>query len=456
MKRTGLRRVLTLGAAVMALPGCTPAYDWTESLAFDPSAGPGTPSPNMGMNLVAHKGKLYLGASTGSEPIRFSGRSSYVYRKDSAASAWMLDSTFESSTERIGAMESVTFANGAGGSPIPGGPVTMLVAATNQNLTDPGKPVQARTRDDATGRWTSAPVSIHTSAISQVREIGAHRDAVTGADLVFLAASPAPLGIYSGVYDATATGRIRWNPIPEVPASSDRDKEKWFGMDEANGSLYASNNTAIYRRVDGTAPRWEQVADAADTGSDAARNPEFRGLTAVPNPKAMTGWPEAEMLVFSYGNGLWRMRAGGSHAIVLEFDLAKSLESRLKAPVPLAEAAFNRLNPVRRPDGTLRWPIGFQFYNPGIPGIDPSAMLLLRNERGAYSMDQITLPQSPARPLILARDIVPSPFPGEDGYLYATGYNASAAPDSGFRGRAWVARGKPRPASASGAPRRAG
>lgn len=425
------------------LTTCTAPYSWTQSLTFDPAAPSGVPTPNMGMNIVSHEGELYIGTSTNSEVPGQSARSSYVFHKVSTKAPWVLDTTFEPGTERVAAMESVTFERASDGSKIRGGPVSMVVAATNQNPNGNLVPVQARTRDDATGEWTSAPVSSDVLAVSQAREIVAHRDTVTGADLVFLAASPGPLGIYSGSYDAAAPGRIAWNPTPEIAAQSDRASEKWFGMAEANGALYASNNTGVFVRIDGPAPTWEMIADDSATGVATRTNPEFRGLTAVPNPKSVTGWPEDEMLIFSYANGMWRMRAGGDHAIQMEYDLQGVLESGLARPVPLAEAAFNRLNAVPQPDGSEGWLVGFDFSDVAMTQADPRALYLLRDERGNYAVDQIIAPEDPGRELILARDIVASPFREEPGVAYATGYNSSVSGDRAFNGRGWVYRGKP-------------
>ena len=55
---------------------------------------------------------------------------------------------------------------------------------------------------------------------------------------------------------------------------------KWFGMAEVNGVLLASNNRAIYRRVDVYNPRWVRIAEFPPTSESA--NPEIRGLTAYP------------------------------------------------------------------------------------------------------------------------------------------------------------------------------
>ena len=418
-----------------------PTYAWTMSLTFRQDAASDQPAPTNGMNIVAHDGKLYAGMGTDGQPASVSQHSSYVFRKSASADPWQLDADFGPQTGRVGALESVQLSTDSSGRPIPGGPVSLLIAATNQNPGGTPKPVIARVRDDATGAWIDSRVSSATASVSQVREIVSHRDQVTGADLAFVAASPAPLGIYAGSYDPSAPGALRWNPVPEVQAASDRRKQKWFGMAEANGRLYASNNTGVFVRIDGEHPSWQRVADAAATGQDAATNPEWRGLVAVPNPTAVTGWPEQDMLVFSYANALWHMRAGGDHAIRKEYDLQQELQDQLDYPVPLAEAAFNRPNPVTTAGGAVYWPIGFDFAHGQPPAVDARAFLLLRDVDGSYTRQQIVDPSDPDRVLLLARDIVASPFASERGVLYATGYNSSVSHEPADRGTAWIAKG---------------
>jgi len=288
-----------------------------------------------------------------------------------------------------------------------------------------------------------------------VREMIVHRDRVTGADLLMVAASPEPLGIYSGAYDASSPDGMRWSDEPEVSAQGRRDgASKWFGMAVVNGFLLAANTRDIYRRVDGPQPRWVKVAEFGFAGDIG--NTEIRGLTAVPNPAEATGWPEQEVLFFTSRMKLWRMRvpesSNAEHTRQVEFDMVPYLSERTRREVVFAEAAFNRL-PVFRPSGKAEpvWPVGFQLVY-GVPGKrptqrDPSsyeltheAFYFLRDQRGRYTLHTIVDPADPARRLFLARDFEPSPFPAEDHVLYAGGFNGSYF--KGSFGTAWVYRGE--------------
>jgi hypothetical protein len=99
---------------------------WQESLTFDPDNG--IVRPGNAMNMTVHRGRLYCGMATSMEKDRFSGKSSYVFVKESADTAWKLDVDFGPGTARVGVMESVNFEFDAKGREIPNGPVAILYA----------------------------------------------------------------------------------------------------------------------------------------------------------------------------------------------------------------------------------------------------------------------------------------------------------------------------------------
>lgn len=437
---------------------------WSPSLTF-PAAGPmGTPLPNNAMNLTSHRGALYAGFATVREPAGHSDNRSYIYRLDSAGGGWALDATFPPGTGRVDALESIRFETDLRGAPLTT-PVDLLVAATNWASRDP-YPVRVHVRDDGASRWMETTVGPPIRAY-EARQVAGHRDTVTGTDLVFVAASDAPLGIYSAGYDPDAPARLRWNPEPEILAEVERGEPKWFGLTAANGALYASNRDGVFRRIDGPAPRWDRVADLRSPPGTV--NPEVRGLTAVPNIPDETGWPEPVMLVFSRRGAMWRMRAGADHEVQLERDLAEAAAPLVVGwDVRLAEAAFNRLIPWTDVTGRRSWPIGFQIAF-GDPGARPddilgtfdgaeapdltaqiavhrTAPLVLRGADGTYSgVTTIRAAESPSATLILARDFETSPFAGEAGVVYAAGGNVSMSGRREALGLAWIYRGAREP-----------
>jgi hypothetical protein len=354
-------------------------------------------------------------------------------------------------------MYSARFVNDGDGRPIAGGPQEVLVAFTmslGRKSREPG-PLQMRVRDDATAKWLTVDLPTAKVADSNVRELFLHRDSVTGADLLFVGANPAPLGLIAGRFDATAPGRIRWSATPEFTSPGRRGMSKWFGMATVNGVLFASDAFNIFRRVDGPQPKWVKVLEFPRAGDEGGA--EVRGLTAVPNPKSLTGWPEEQMLVLATQFHLWRMRvpteATAPHPHASEIDLRARLTDELGQSVVFAEGAFNRLIEFHpTPDAPAQWPVGVQvvYEVPGkkLSNHDPESFLLkndawffLRDANANYTLQRIADPARPDARLFLARDFKSSPFASEPGVLYACGFNGSYW--KGSLGTAWIYKGTP-------------
>ncbi len=427
-------------------------FTWEPSLTFDAETMKEGPLPVNAMQLVTHRGTLFCGMATSFERDRHSRSSSYIYSKSSSREPWKLEADFGPGTSRIGDMLSVRFEHDAAGKPIPGGPQDVLVAFT-MSLTRRGvdpAPLQVRVRDDATGKWHTHDLPAAKVADANVRTLCAHRDRVTGADLLFVGANPAPQGIFAGTYDAGAPARIRWGSEPEIEAQGRRGTSKWFGMAVVNGVLLASDVDSVYRRLDGPQPRWIKVHQfprgVGDEGGAAVR-----GLTSARNPQTITGWTEPDMLLCATQMKLWSLRIPADpetrHDIRAELALIPWLGERLSDPVIFAESAFNppcRFTPS--PGAAPVWPIGFQVVYP-VPGknlsnSDPDsfrlkedAWFLLRNVTANYTLHRI---ESDHR-LFLARDFEPSPFADEPHTLYACGYNGSYF--KGSLGTAWIYKG---------------
>jgi len=427
-------------------------FKWQPSLTFDAETTKEGPLPVNAMQLVTHRGMLFCGMATSFERNRYSRGSSYIYSKASPDAPWELEADFGPGSSRIGQMFSARFVNDEHGNPIPGGPQELLVAFTMSLARRGGDPtpLQMRVRDDTSGTWQTHDLPTPNVVDSNVRELWLHRDRVTGDDLIFLAANPSPLGIYSGVYDASVPGHIRWRNEPEITAQGRRGTSKWFGMATVNGAMLVSDVDAVYRSEDGPQPKWTKVLQFPRGVGDEG-GAEVRGLTAVPNLQAKTGWPEKEMLLLATQMKLWRIRvpenANGPHEHVAELDLVPWFTEKTGEPIIFAESAFNRLTPLHAStNAPAIWPIGFQVVYP-VPGKKPSnrdpdsyhlkddAWFLLREENANYTLERI----DSDRRLFLARDFKPSPFASEPHVLYACGYNGSYF--KGSLGTAWVYKG---------------
>jgi hypothetical protein len=445
--------------AVPAAAGSASCFQWQTSLSFE-SAIPGDPMPTNGMNIAVHNGMLFAGFGTDNEAGNYSDLRSYVYRKETGDTPWVLDVTFEPGTGRVAALDEVRFERDGEGEPIVGGPVSLLVATTNKFGAGLMQPV-LRVRYDENGSWSSVAFGQEVTSYN-IRAFAMHRDQVTGADLLFIGAGPAPLGIFRASFDAP-TGTLIIAPEPEF-IDETGSRGKWFGFATANGALYGASRTGIYRRIDGFSPSWERVIDIPrlPTLPGGEVNLEYRGLVAVPS----LGWPEPEMLYFYQQGRMWRARAGGDHAYVEELNLDERISQDIGYPVAMSEAAFNSLEAMRLvpyAEPFLFISIEFVFgdlnadhlvapRDPLSAGDMSSSMAfssiayyLLRRHDGSYSpLGQMIDPLNADQITIIARDAATSPFAGDENSIYAVGFNASSCvpecPGSTY-GKAWIYRG---------------
>src|SRR5260370_998896 len=133
--------------------------------------------------------------------------------------------------------------------------------------------------------WAAMPLAVPrvSSGIQQGRALAFHRDRQTGVDRLF--AGNDRFGIFSGAYDASAVGQIRWSAAPELdvpglsaPSFPGLSLPRVASFAECNGIFYATVGQQIYRRIDGAAPRWDLLYTNPRPGHSETG---LRGLTAV-------------------------------------------------------------------------------------------------------------------------------------------------------------------------------
>ena len=87
---------------------------------------------------------------------------------------------------------------------------------------------------------------------------------------------------------------------------------------EANGSIYASAGTSVYRRSDGLSPQWVKIY--SDDTPERWELGGIRGLTAVPSPTSA-----GESLLFSHTNRIIRVDPANSHKATIELKIGELL-----------------------------------------------------------------------------------------------------------------------------------
>jgi hypothetical protein len=290
-----------------------------------------------------------------------------------------------------------------------------------------------------------------------VRSFGQHHDRVTGTDRIF--AGQDPRGIFSGTYDPTVAGRIRWGALPEldlsrvssagISGSSGYLRVSSFAV--CNGRLYAAVGQQIYERVDGETPEWRLVYSNRYPGHSETG---LRGLTAVP---AATG---GEALLAAVDGSAARIvrvdpRDGSDGT---ELDLPDFLRQHWGMPASYVIAAYNDMAKIPDPVGGTALLIGIEAFIPqraelaaghgvvsvGYGRLEAGGWYLVRRANGYYDLRQVVAPD---RSLVATRTIRLSPFPEDRNAVYFAGYDANKAP---AHDTAWIYRSTT--AAAIGAP----
>jgi hypothetical protein len=397
-------------------------------------------------SLVAHGGKLYAGNGYWEDESEGSHGAEILVLDHGR---WRVDHAFDERMPSgharhiaIATMGQAEFATDGSGKPL-AKPVSMLLAST-WDLTGE---VKVYSRDDATREWTGETLA-HDQRIpgvrylAQVRSFGSHRDRVTGIDYVF--AGHDPHGIFSGVYDPTVPGRIRWSQTPELDLSGLSASEagvkelRVASFAECNGRLYATVGQQIYERTDGAAPQWRLIYANRNPGRSETG---LRGLTAVPSP---TGQGEA-LIAAVEGSAARIVRVDprdGSEAT--ELDLRDYLSKAWGMDVGYIIAAYNNMASVRDAHGedvlligleawlppTSQVTEGHRVANAGRGRLEGDAWYLIRHSNGSYDLRRV--PPRAGQPMVSTRSIV-----ADGDSVYFGGFDANKAP---AHNTAWIVR----------------
>ena len=395
-------------------------------------------------NLVACDGRLYAGNGYWEDRPGEEGRQgAQILVFDAPGARWRVDHAFDDWISRgrrrdlaISALACITFATDGNGAAL-AAPVSMLLASA-WDLTGA---TQVFSRDGGTGTWSAVTLAEdppQPDFLPQIRAFTQHRDRVTGIDRVF--AGQDPRGVFSGVYDPRAPGRIRWESRPELdisaiptgdlPGLAGRLRVSSFAA--ANGVLYVAVGQRIYARTDGGDPSWGPVytnpsVHKSETG--------LRGLTAIPNPAGA-------------GEVLLAAVEGDASRIVridpwtgqetTDLDLDAFLDHEWGTRVSYVIAAYNDMTRLPDPRGGDALVMGIEAFIPKssprpaghevIDALEAGAWYLLRRPDGRYELREIAArhPET-GLPLVAVRTIARSPFPGEHA-LYFGGYDANKRP----------------------------
>jgi hypothetical protein len=400
------------------------------------------------MFLTAYKGKLYAGTSMLSDIFRIQNFvSAQILVKESADARWKLDYQTDKQILRVDSLASISLGTDGKGNQL-SQPINLLIAG----LCDVAAPLPpaatVAVRDDATNTWSKIDLikfpGMNTTVT--IRAIGSHKDRITGVDRVFAGAYPG--GIFSGVYDATAPGQIRWDSTPEF--SNFEERVMSFG--ECNGELYAAIKPAIYKRIDGSVPTWEKVCeyptDPGDKPSLQGGSSGMRGLTAIPNPKGngqvlLMAFEGVAIAGYNAGARIAYLDPSDNYSITTDLDLGAFLKEQFKeewsGALHLVIAPYNDMVRVTDPKTGEKllmmggWDLDLKNYKQG-------SWYLVRHPDATYTVHKVQYlfdflgwPKN----LLGIRTISVSPFAADNGEVIYMG-GGTGGPGATLHNSAWV------------------
>ncbi len=382
------------------------------------------------VHLVAHKGRLYGGNGYWMDTRGYANIPwSEVLVLDSPDATWKVDLALGPKHLRVTALKSVTFTtDGDGKSLAP--PVNLLLAASDHYPRGGYGESNIWTRDDANNTWAKTTLQAGGKYRRSTRAFAVHRDQKTAVDRIFVAAGA--LGIYSGVYHGDQPGKIRWDKKPELGPLAIRP----MSFAQANGSLYVSAGTSVYRRTDGPAPRWEKVY--SDNTREHWELGGIRGLTAVASPGG-----SGESILFSHTDRIIRLDPNDHHKAAIELKIRALVEKGWGLAVkgniiaaysfmlPITDPATGRTVHIIGVQGQLEQGGKDKVYSPHtFFGYYPGGSYLIRQSNQSYRLKEVNGRWKPGKPMLLAaRTFTISPFPQHaGGYVYFGGFDANFFP----------------------------
>jgi len=431
------------------------------------------------IHLEPHNGKLFAanGYWMDTRNKDYGGASwddgwGQVLRLDSAEASWEVDLELGVGSLRTELLKSVTFGTDAAGNPLEQAATFLIAGAFRVRHGSTGaleESVELWIRDgsseDNMGAWEKIFLvdpqpkneSFASDQLWSTRDCSIHRDSVTGVDMLFVAVGMQ--GLFAGVYDIDAPGNIRFSTASETGHVGMRI----MGIAEANGELFFSSGSDIYRRTDGQAPSWSIIYHHPEETLNYWVG-GIRGLSQVPNPRAQ----QSQSLAYLHSDWkgcVFRVDFDQAPAGDVTQELcAKDLMDRyLGASAPdnvrFVLGNYNYMFPMLdHRSGQMVHLIGFEvLLGPmgdytgtfvtteqgpdGGKNFYAGAPFMIRvgpddYEVGEVGGDLFAMLSRSGDALVAPRTFASSPFPGDNGVIYVGGFDCNWG--SGIHNTAWV------------------
>ena len=366
-----------------------------------------------------------------------------INRLDNPSAIWQEDLFMGSNHLRPEILKQIIFTKDQFGNLLTSPDTVLIAAGYSPNYITNIVSVTSFARNDLNGAWGESEIvqgGFPAGENYSIRDIEMHVDQQTGLEYVF--ATVGTQGIYKGKYNPANPGKIDWISTAEFGPLSTRP----LGIEEANGALYFSSGSKLFRRIDGVSPSYVIDHDFSDLGASInSAVGGIRGLTTIDNP---SGVDDAFLLMWcpngqSQGT-IYRLEpdsAGGFNRIY-ETKLAVMIQSFLPgSTASYVLGAYNEFYKYVDPisNDTLHL-VGFEanISGGGHPlwnGYYKGGLFAKRDSNGQYSIEEIngTIGVNDTA-LVANRCYVASPFPGESA-IYFGGFDPNSNTSTNM---AWV------------------
>ena len=366
-----------------------------------------------------------------------------INRLDNPSAIWQEDLFMGSNHLRPEILKQIIFTKDQFGNLLTSPDTVLIAAGYSPNYITNIVSVTSFARNDLNGAWGESEIvqgGFPAGENYSIRDIEMHVDQQTGLEYVF--ATVGTQGIYKGKYNPANPGKIDWISTAEFGPLSTRP----LGIEEANGALYFSSGSKLFRRIDGVSPSYVIDHDFSDLGASInSAVGGIRGLTTIDNP---SGVDDAFLLMWcpngqSQGT-IYRLEPDGVGGFnrIYETKLAVMIQSFLPgSTASYVLGAYNEFYKYVDPisNDTLHL-VGFEanISGGGHPlwnGYYKGGLFAKRDSNGQYSIEEIngTIGVNDTA-LVANRCYVASPFPGESA-IYFGGFDPNSNTSTNM---AWV------------------
>ena len=401
------------------------------------------------LQLISHKKMLFasIGYWQDDNNIWYGGSNNsigwgQINSLDNPSAIWKEDLFLGASYLRPEILKQIIFTKDQFGNALSSPDTVLICAGYSPNYITSQVTVNSFVRNDVNGTWGESQIvqgGFPAGENYSIRDIEMYVDQQTGFEYVF--ATVGTQGIYKGKYNSANPGKIDWISIAEFGPLSIRS----LGIEVANGKLYFSSGSKLYRRIDGVSPSYVIDHDFSDLGATInSAVGGIRGLTTIDNP---SGNDEAFLLMWC-PNGqsqgvIYRLEANGiGFNRIYETKLSLLIEDFLiGSNANYVLGAYNEFYKYIDPltNDTLHL-LGFEANITGGPhltwnGYYKGSLFAKRYSDGQYLIEEINgTIDFGDKALVANRCYVESPFPNEIA-LYFGGFDPNSNSSTNM---AWV------------------